>query len=333
MKVQPAWRVLALAGVMALVVAACGGDDGDGDEAESDSGGTSASQEMTSITVGVVPVVDVAPLYLGIAKGFFEEEGLDVEPVVAQGGAAIIPAVVNGDQEIGFSNVVSLMLAQTQDLPLKIISQGIQATDDADNDTAAIAVKGDSDIQEPADLEGKTIAINTLNNISQLTVTAALEGEGVDTSTLNFVEVPLPDMVGQLQAGQIDAAGLVEPFVTTGKDAGMRTIIYDRVATEPKMTVATYFTSDSYLESNPDQVEAFVRAMNRSLEYATDNPDEARQAIADYTEIPPDVLERVVLPLWQTDLNQASIENTAQLMVDQGIAESEPDVDALIAQN
>jgi NitT/TauT family transport system substrate-binding protein len=330
MKRHSAWRDTALVGAMALLAAACGGDDDDGgDEASQTT--EAPSEELTSIKVGVVPVVDVAPLYLGIDKGFFEEEGLDVEPVVAQGGAAIIPAVVAGDQEIGFSNVVSLMLGQTQDLPVKIISQGIQATDDPENDTAAIAVKGDSDVQEPADLEGKTIAINTLNNISQLTVTAALDSEGVDTSTINFVEVPLPDMVGQLEAGQIDAAGLVEPFVTTGKNAGQRMIIYDRVATEPEMTVATYFTSDSYLEDNPDVVEAFVRAMNRSLEYATENPDEARQAIADYTEIPPDVLADVVLPLWQTDLNQASIENTAQLMVDQGIAESEPDVDALIA--
>ncbi|HZM40931.1 MAG TPA: ABC transporter substrate-binding protein [Acidimicrobiales bacterium] len=329
MKGHSAWRAIALVGAFALLAAACGDDDDGGDEASQTTDTT--SQEMTSIKVGVVPVVDVAPLYLGIDKGFFEEEGLEVEPVIAQGGAAIIPAVMAGDQELGFSNVVSLMLAQTQDLPVKIISQGIQATDDAENDTAAIAVKGDSDIQEPADLEGKTIAINTLNNISQLTVTAALDSEGVDTSTLNFVEVPLPDMVGQLEAGQIDAAGLVEPFVTTGKNAGQRMIIYDRVATEPEMTVATYFTSDSYLQENPDVVEAFVRAMNRSLEYATENPDEARQAIANYTQIPPDVLADVVLPLWQTDLNVDSIENTAQLMVDQGIAESEPDVDALIA--
>ena len=330
MKGHKAWRAIALVGAFALLAAACGGDDDDGGDEASQTTDTS-SQEMTSIKVGVVPVVDVAPLYLGIDKGFFEEEGLEVEPVVAQGGAAIIPAVVAGDQEIGFSNVVSLMLGQTQDLPVKIISQGIQATDDPENDTAAIAVKGSSDIQEPADLEGKTIAINTLNNISQLTVTAALDSEGVDTSTLHFVEVPLPDMVGQLEAGQIDAAGLVEPFVTTGKNAGQRMIIYDRVATEPEMTVATYFTSDSYLQDNPDVVEAFVRAMNKSLEYATENPDEARQAIANYTQIPPDVLADVVLPLWQTDLNVDSIENTAQLMVDQGIAESEPDVDALIA--
>jgi NitT/TauT family transport system substrate-binding protein len=325
-------RAVAAAGVMALVVAGCGDDDdGGGGEADAGDEGGEATGELTTIEVGVVPVVDVAPLYLGIEQGFFEEEGLDVQPAIAQGGAAIIPAVVNGDQEIGFSNIVSLLIGQTEDLPVQVIAQGIQATDDAENDTAAIAVPADSDIQEPADLEGATIAINTLRNISELTVKAALEGEGVDVSTLRFVEVPLPDMVGQLESGQVDAAGLVEPFVTTGEDAGHRMIIYDRVATEPEMTIANYFTTNEYMESNPEVVEGFVSAINRSLEYATENPDEARQAIAQYTEIPPDVLERVVLPLWQTDLNVDSIENTAELMVTHGIAEEQADVDALIA--
>ena len=333
MKVRSTRRAMALVGVMALLVAACGDDDDGGDaQAGGDEGGdTTAAEELTTIEVGVVPVVDVAPLYLGIQQGFFEEEGLDVQPAIAQGGAAIIPAVVNGDQEIGFSNIVSLLIGQIEGLPVQVISQGIQATDEPDNDTAAIAVPADSDIQEPADLEGKTIAINTLRNISELTVKAALDGEGVDTSTLNFVEVPLPDMVGQLEAGQVDAAGLVEPFITTGKGAGHRMIIYDRVATEPEMTIATYFTSTQFLESDPDVVEGFVRAMNRSLEYATENADQARQAIAEYTEIPPDVLEQVVLPLWQTDLNQDSIELIAELMVTHGIAEEQADVDALIA--
>jgi NitT/TauT family transport system substrate-binding protein len=323
-------RAVALAGIMALLVGACGDDD-DGDEAESEGDAPAEAEELTTIEVGVVPVVDVAPLYLGIDEGFFEEEGLDVQPAIAQGGAAIIPAVVQGDQEIGFSNIVSLLIGETEDLPVQVISQGIQATDDPDNDTAAIAVAADSDVQDVSDLEGKTIAINTLRNISELTVTAALEGEGVDVSTIDFVEVPLPDMVGQLEAGQIDAAGLVEPFITTGKAAGHRMLIYDRVATEPEMTIATYFTSDEFLESDPEVVDGFVRAMNRSLEFATENPDEARQAIGDYTEIPPDVLEEVVLPLWQTDLNQDSIELVAELMVTYGITDDEADVDELIA--
>jgi NitT/TauT family transport system substrate-binding protein len=331
MKLGSPRRAVALAGIMALLVGACGDDDDDGGDAEADGEAPAEAEELTTIEVGVVPVVDVAPLYLGIEQGFFEEEGLDVQPAIAQGGAAIIPAVVQGDQEIGFSNIVSLLIGETEDLPVQVISQGIQATDDPDNDTAAVAVAADSDVQDVSDLEGKTIAINTLRNISELTVTAALEGEGVDVSTINFVEVPLPDMVGQLEAGQIDAAGLVEPFITTGEAAGHRMLIYDRVATEPEMTIATYFTSDEFLESDPEVVDGFVRAMHRSLEYATENPDEARQAIGEYTEIPPDVLEEVVLPLWQTDLNEDSIELVAELMVTYGISEDEADVDELIA--
>jgi NitT/TauT family transport system substrate-binding protein len=320
---------MALAGVAALLAAACGGDDGDGGGEGEDAGGTGG--ELRTIEVGVVPVVDVAPLYLGIAQGFFEEEGLAVEPAVAQGGAAIVPAVLNGEQEIGFSNIVSLLIGQTEGLPLQVIAQGVQATDDPENDTAAIAVPADSEIETAAELGGATIAVNTLQNISELTVSAALDGEGVDPGSLEFVEVPLPDMVGQLDAGQVDAAGLVEPFVTAGEQAGHRVLIYDRVATEPEMTVATYFTSQDILDSDPDVVDGFVRAMERSLEYAADNPDEARQAIGEYTEIPPDVLEEVVLPLWQTDLNVDSIENTAELMVEYGIAEEPADVDALVA--
>ena len=327
-------RSAALAGALALLVAtggmaACGDDDDD--DAGGGAGDAESGGELTSIEVGVVPVVDVAPLYLGIDQGFFEEEGLDVEPVVAQGGAAIIPAVVNGEQQIGFSNIVSLLIAQTEDVPVQVISQGVQATDDPDDDTAAVAVAGDSDITEVSDLEGRTIAVNTLRNISPLTITAALDAEGVDTSTLEFVEVPLPDMVGQLEAGDIDAAGLVEPFVTIGERAGARLLIHDRVATEPEMTIATYFASSQFLESDPEVVEGFVSAMNRSLTYATEHPDEARQAIGEYTEIEPVVLEQVVLPLWQEDLNLESIEHTADLMVEQGITEDRPDVDALTA--
>lgn len=329
MRVTSVRRAVALLGAAALLVAACGGDDGGDDQAAA--GGEDETQELHHLQVGIVPVVDVAPLYLGIEKGFFEEEGLDVEPYIAQGGAAIIPAVVSGEQAIGFSNIVSLLLAEENDLPVQVIAQGIQATDDPENDTAAIGVLADSDITEPKDLEGKTIAVNTLANISELTVKAALAGEGVDVDTLNLVEVPIPDMVGQLESGQIDAAGFVEPFVTVGKNEGFRMIIYDRVATEPQMTVATYFTSKEFLESDPEVVEGFVRAMNRSLEYATEHPDEARDAISQYTEIPPEVLDEVVLPLWQTDLNVPSIEKLAELMVTYGISDEAPDVDALIA--
>jgi NitT/TauT family transport system substrate-binding protein len=82
---------------------------------------------------GVIPIADVAPLYLGIEKGFFEEDSLEIEPVLAEGGAAIVPAVVSGADQIGFSNTTSLLIASSKGLPVQIISHGdIGGTGDKD---------------------------------------------------------------------------------------------------------------------------------------------------------------------------------------------------------
>ncbi|GGQ38265.1 hypothetical protein GCM10010279_54370 [Streptomyces mutabilis] len=79
---------------------ACGSSDSKGpDDYGSSDGGT------TTLKVGLIPIVDVAPLYLGQEKGFFEERGLKLEFSGAQGGAAIVPGVVSGQFQFGFSNM------------------------------------------------------------------------------------------------------------------------------------------------------------------------------------------------------------------------------------
>ena len=85
-------RLVAMLVALACVagMTACGGDD-DGGGGGGDSGGP------TTLKVGVIPIADVAPLYLGIEKGFFEEQQLTIQPQLAEGGAAITPAVVSGD--------------------------------------------------------------------------------------------------------------------------------------------------------------------------------------------------------------------------------------------
>src|SRR4051795_6333252 len=90
------WLVVALA-CAALAAAGCGGDDG------GSSGGGGGSQQATTVTVGVIPIADVAPLFLGIKKGFFRDQRLNVKTQFAQGGAVIVPSVLSGDFQFGFS--------------------------------------------------------------------------------------------------------------------------------------------------------------------------------------------------------------------------------------
>jgi NitT/TauT family transport system substrate-binding protein len=304
-------------------VTACGDDD--------DGGGGGESGPVT-LNVGVIPIADVAPLYLGMDKGFFKEEQLTIKPQLAEGGAAITPAVISGDFQIGFSNTISLLIAASQDLPVQIISQGVLAGKTEEDAWADLLVLKDGPIREPKDLEGKTIAVNTLKNICEVTIKASLEKDGVAVDTLEFAEVPFPDMNAALEAGRVDAACVVEPFVSQGKAGAARGINPFYVRTAPDLTVATYFTSTRYAEENAGVVDRFVRAMNRSLTYAQSHPDEVRKVLLDYTEIPPEAAEQIKLPVWRPDLNEPTIEKLSELSLKYGLIEEEPDLDELIRE-
>jgi NitT/TauT family transport system substrate-binding protein len=308
------------------LLAACGGD-GDGGGGD---GGGGGSQEPVTLTVGLIPIADVAPLYLGMDQGFFEEENLTIETQFAEGGAAIVPSVISGDYQIGFSNTTSLIIAATQNVPLQIVSQGVLGGETTDEGWDAVMAAKDSSIRSPQDLEGKRIAVNTLQNIGPVTINTVLDEEGADYSTVEYVEVPFPEMIPALGSGDVDAVFVVEPFVSQGKAEGARTILYPYEQTTPGLTVATYFASREYIEQNGDVVDRFVRAMNKSLEYAQENPDEARQIVPEYTEIPPEVAEAMTLPQWSSDLNVPTIEMMADLAEQYGFIDEVPDLNDLI---
>ena len=321
------WLV-ALGIAAALVAGGCGDD-----EEETGGGGGGEQAETTKLTVGVIPIADVAPLYLGIKQGFFEEQNLEIEPQLAEGGAAIAPAVLSGDFQIGFSNTVSLLIAASKELPVTIISQGVLGGKTEEEAWADLLVLKDGPIKEPKDLEGKTIAVNTLSNICEVTIRKSLSDMGVDDSTLKWAEVPFPDMNAALEAERVDGACVVEPFVSQGKAGKAVGIDPFYVNTAPDLTVATYFTSKQYAAENPEIVEAFVTAMEQSLDYAQQNPDAVRQILLEYTQIPPEAVENIKLPQWRQDITTDTVELLSQLSLEYGLIESEPDLGELIASD
>jgi NitT/TauT family transport system substrate-binding protein len=313
--------------VLVLLVAGCGDDD-DGDAG----GGTAGSAEVETLKVGVIPIADVAPLYLGMDKGFFADEKLKIEPQLAEGGAAIVPSVVSGDYQIGFSNTTSLIIAASKNLPVQIISQGVLGGTGPDDAWDGVIVPKGSDIKDIAGLEGKTVAVNTLNNVSQVVVNTALKEAGADYTKVKYVEVPFPDMNAALESGRVDAAFQVEPGYSGGLAAGSKNIsnAYEEMA--PNYTVATYFASKQYIAESRDVVDRFTRAMQKSLEYASAHDDEVRAIVGTYTEIPQAVLDKMNLPTWKSDLNRPTIEQTSAAAKEYGFVEEEPSLDDLILQ-
>ncbi|GAA3572542.1 ABC transporter substrate-binding protein [Streptomyces osmaniensis] len=312
------------AGALLLVGSACGSSDGDSPDAGASSGG------ITTVKLGLIPIVDVAPLYLGQKKGFFEKQGLKLEFTTAQGGAAIVPGVASGQFQFGFSNVTSLMVAQSNGVPVKAVANGIASTGVRGKDFNGLMVKKDSPVKSAKELEGKKVAINTLKNINETAVRQAVRQAGGDPDKVELVEMAFDQMPAALDQGQIDAACVVEPATATIRSQGGREIASPLIDVAPELTVAMYFTSTQYAQQHPDVVKKFQDATAESLAYAEAHPDEARQIVTTYTKIPASVLEQVVLPKWPAEANRPSIEALMKLGEEDGLFKKTPDLDALL---
>jgi len=309
---------------VALALASCGGaGSGSGSSAAPASGATK------KVSVGVIPIIDVAPLYLGVQKGFFSKRGLDVVPEPAQGGAAIVPAVLSGQDQFGFSNVVSLLTAREKGVPLLAVASGSSSNGNPAADVNAVLVAKGSTLRTAKDLVGKKVAINALNNIGDVTIKAAVEKAGGDPNAVKFVEMPFPDMPAQLASGKVDAVWESDPFRSQIIAAGGRILFDNLTETYPKLQIAAYFTSEKVKAKDPAMVAAFVAAINESMDYASSHPDEARAVLATYTKMTPEVAAKIVLPAWPTALDLESAAAIGKAAQKYGALKKAPDLKAL----
>ncbi|MEA2457004.1 MAG: NitT/TauT family transport system substrate-binding protein [Thermoleophilaceae bacterium] len=311
-------RPLVLLLAAAAVLGACGDDGGGG-------GGGGPAKLRVSDTAGVPS----AFLEYGVHKGYFRKRDLDVKVQPSQGGATVVPAVVSGDVDIGGSNLVSVLLARDKDIPVKIVAPG---TFVAKDDFSAIVVAKDSDIRQPKDLEGKTLAVNTLKNVAEVTARASLDKQGVDTSKIKLTEVDFPDMTAAVEQGRVDAAFAIEPFVSQAAAAGNRIVDRPYVGTKPGLQIGCYFASEQYLAENEDVVKRFRAGVAETAKAIAVDPGAFRKFLPEASEIPPPAAQKAVLPAWKESSDPASVDLIADLMQRYGITPEKPDTSEALAE-
>ncbi len=315
-------RVLARVAVAAMLLTAAGCGSG--------SGGADEPAAATKVTVGVIPIVDVAPVYLGREKGFFSSRGIALDLVQEQGGAAIVKGVTEGRYQFGFSNVTSLMAAQIAGAPVKMLAGGVASTGRVGRDFSAIVVGYDSAVRSPKDLAGKRIAVNTLKNLGDTTVRQSVRRDKGDPSRIQFQAMPFSSMPAALQDKQVDAAWVVEPQLSEALTQGGQVVASNLVDTASDLTVAMYFTGTGLVAQDPGLVSRFGEAVNESLRYAAAHPDEVRSTVGTYTQINDTVRTAMILPKWPTDVNRASLERLAALGREDGIFTKPPALNELL---
>jgi NitT/TauT family transport system substrate-binding protein len=284
--------------------------------------------ERTKVTVGTLAIVNAAAVHMAIKKGYFKNEGLEVELTTLPGGGAdAIPGLANDQLQFAFGNYVSFFAAKAKNLlDIKLVADGYQARPGV----YMIVVPPDSTIKKARDLTGKRIAINTKANIVELTARSTLETAGVDMKTVTFVEMPFPDMQTGLERKEVDAAFMAEPYITQAERlTGVVPLIDPASGPTDEIPIAGWAANATFVKENPRTVEAFRRAIIKGEQDCINRTD-VEDLVTSFAMVDRQTASLMNLGTWPTTLEPTRLQRVADLMKTYGVLTKPLDVKSLI---
>ncbi|MFB9906003.1 ABC transporter substrate-binding protein [Allokutzneria oryzae] len=293
-------------------------------------GDAAAGLEQTRIKVGAMPIIDYAPMHLAIRNGYFRDEGLDVETVNIAGGETSVTGLVSGELDVTFGNWMSFFAAQAKGVAdLRLVADGYQSRPH----NFVVVVPQGSAISRPEDLAGKKIAVTIRGAITELLAKAALDANSVQQSGVSYVEVPFPAMPAALKARQVDAAVMVEPFITHAeRSIGALPVLDVAQGATADFPISGYATTAALVRDKPKTVAAFRRALLRGQREAADRA-KVEQVLPTFAKIDKATASLVHLGSFPTRLDAVRIQRVADLMAVHGLLPRPLRVDAMVMEN
>jgi NitT/TauT family transport system substrate-binding protein len=323
--------------LVAATLSACGPSQSD------TQGGGVGADGRQKIVVGTLPIASSAALHLGIEKGFFADEGLDVSEQSIPNSAGAMAAVQGGQVQFAYTPSMPMFIALSQGIELKAVAaadgypkgaydQWIAAGRTTNPDDTAVLVREDSDIKSPRDLEGKVVAVPSRRTQLEITTARAVEEDGGDPTKINWIALSFQDMIPTLEAGRVDAIAEVSPFVQQAKSQGARVLTYPGIGTFREGAVGLWIGASTFVEANPDVAKRFATAMNKANDYANSHIDEAYAKAAEVTKISVDILKSGARPYWPNVVEPGDLDRAAQAMKDLGYLNETPTTDSLVVR-
>lgn len=290
------------------------------------------------VRMGSMLVALNLPLFVAIDKGFFGEETIDLDLTYMASGAVIIPAVMGGSLEIGFSAYLPALVANAQGLDFKIIASSGNENSMGKPDPAfgygghgTTLVRAELPINSAKGLEGKKIAIPALYTIDWLMISAWMEKNGADPRKVHWVELPPPRQGAALAAGQVDAMMGIEPYTTMLKEQGVaRVISYTLTEVRPNMIIAGYGAAGRFIEKNDTIIKKWVRAHKKGINFIEANREEAGKVLSKYTKVPLELISRMTWPSYKTELDPGEFQWLADMANKYGIIKKKVDASQFI---
>lgn len=271
-----------------------------------ESGGTDA---LSISATGVDSLPFMAILQVGIDKGWFSEQGLNVDLYSGGGGGNTLRVVTSGDADMAIAGNSSVILAAQQpNSNLKVVAPWFQI-----NDFSWISPPGRK-------LENATLGFSSAGSSTELIVKGLERKLGVKSQAVG----PMGDNWTAAKAGQITAGWAMQPFIADKQASDHAEVLVDSRDVVGDLPADLVAVNTEYAEQNPDNVRNFFVVANRLNEWLVANPDEAATAIAPLVGVTPEVMKSAfannpdLAKGYSLKVDTAGLTNLSELMVGAG---------------
>lgn len=222
-----------------------------------------------------------APQYVAIAKGFMEEEGLEIEITTGQGADKVMTAVLAGQSDIGFAGPEASIYVYNEGKEdyCQVFAQLTQ------KDGSFLVSREPTDNFSWQDLKGKTIIPGRKGGVPYMTFEYVLKKNGLNPKTDLVLDdsIKFDLMAGAFTGGTADYVTLFEPTATMTAQAGKGYIVASVGEASGEIPYTAYFAKKSYIEENSDIIQKFTNAIYKGQKWVEEHTmQEVAEAIKDF---------------------------------------------------
>lgn len=325
------WKKLCAVGMCMVlftgVLAGCGGNQ------SADKEQKSAVADEKLVLYGELDPQVSGQQIIAEEKGFFKEEGLEIENKLMTGPDEDASLVASGDAAVCFGSMYNNISVAANGVKVKVVAPLVNAAG-----TQAVVARKGLEINSPKDLEGKKIGMTNGAGVL-IAIRNMCQATGVDVNKLQFINLGVSDQLAALDRGDIDAMAAWEPWIGKALEHDGTLLFSGTKSNLPGAEGAVHWidfymtlqvTQDFY-NKNPETVEKILRALHKATDYINENPKDAAKIVAKRINIDESECLRIMQENKYTmQYDQQFVEgadNMANFMLEMGNIKSVPKTD------
>lgn len=316
-----------------MTITGCGSGGASEVSAKDAANEKTAGITATKIRVATQPGVYAANILWAKKNGYFEKEleqlgytDIEVTWDSFESGPPENEAFAAGEEDIGLIGDVPLLIAKAsgqKTVTFAKLSSGEQ--------TVALTVPVDSDINDPAQLKGKKVAY-VKGSYGQHFLGLVLKNAGLTFDDIEEVNLPNADIGNAVVTKQVEAGIIWEPGLTSTLSTGQIKVLLD--GTGIKSNNVFFFATQSFANENPDALVAFIRAVEKANEDIKNDPITVANSLTEEINLTSEVLQELFSEYNYSSFISSSdideLKDVENFNRDQGFAENTVDVDSFV---